>query len=253
MGGASRSEKRRKQEESDRRLAAAGIQPPPKNNGRRSLTVVGGVIAVALLLGLTAWASGWIGGGRVEPTYAATSSGGVITAGNGPVVIDVYEDYICPSCERFEERYGDEITTALNEGKITVRFHSIAILDKMSDPVGYSTRAANAALCAVPAGIFPRFHHRLFDEQLAEGSAGLSDDQLIAFGTELGATGDFAGCVRSLAHEDAVVAETEKALADPALRTKAPNGQQSFGTPTVAVNGQKANLNDTSWLSNAIG
>jgi protein-disulfide isomerase len=246
MGGASRNEKRRKQEEAERRLAKAGIQVPQKRNRTPQIVAVV-VIAVLALVGGVVWLSDSFAG-EVEPTYTATADGAVITAGNGPVVIDVYEDYLCPSCERFEERYGNEITTALNEGKISVRFHSIAILDERSDPPGYSTRAANAAVCSVPAGIFPQYHKRLFDEQPAESGAGLTDDQLIAFGTELGAQGDFAECVRSSANVDAVKSETEKATGDPALQT-----QGRFGTPTVAIGGQKADLNNTSWLQNAIG
>jgi protein-disulfide isomerase len=246
MGGASRNEKRRKQEEAEQRLAAAGIRAPQQRS-RTPQIVAAVVIVVALLVGGAVWLARGVGG-DVEPTYSVTASGAVVTAGNGPVVIDVYEDYLCPSCERFEERYGDEITTALNDGRISVRYHSIAILDRLSAPPGYSTRAANAALCSVPAGIFSSYHDRLFAEQPAEGSAGLTDDQLIAFGTELGAQGDFAECVRSGTHVDAVKAETEKATGDPALQT-----QGRFGTPTVAIGGQKADLNNTSWLQNAIG
>jgi protein-disulfide isomerase len=219
--------------------------PQKRNRTPQIVAVV--VIAVLALVGGVVWLAGSFGG-DVEPTYSTTADGAVITAGNGPVVIDVYEDYLCPSCERFEERYGNEITTALNEGKISVRFHSIAILDERSDPPGYSTRAANAAVCSVPAGIFPQYHKRLFDEQPAESGAGLTDDQLIAFGTELGAQGDFAECVRGSANVDAVKSETEKATGDPALQT-----QGRFGTPTVAIGGQKADLNNTSWLENAIG
>jgi protein-disulfide isomerase len=246
MGGASRSEKQRKQEEAERRLAAAGIQVPQKRN-RTPTIVVALVIAAAVVVGAAVWLARGFGGG-VEPTYTASVSGAVITAGNGPVVIDVYEDYLCPSCERFEERYGDEITTALNDGRISVRYHSIAILGDLTSPPGYSTRAANAALCSVPAGIFPQYHDRLFADQPAEGSAGLADDQLIALGTELGAQGDFAACVQGGTHAEEVAAETEKATNDPALETEG-----RFGTPTVAIDGRKVDLNDTGWLQNAIG
>jgi protein-disulfide isomerase len=245
MGGASRNEKRRKQEEAERRLVAAGIRVPQKRN-RTSMFVVVAVIAVAVVVGGALLVARFLTS-DVEPTYTAKADGAVVTAGTGPVVIDVYEDYICPSCERFEARYGNDVTTALNQGKITVRFHTIAILDEQSKPAGYSTRAGNAALCAVPAGIFPRFHQKLFDEQPAEGSAGLSDDQLIAFGTQLGAQGDFAGCVQGNKHGDEVAAETKKATSDTALQN---NGR--FGTPTVAIGGKKVDLNDTGWLQKAI-
>jgi protein-disulfide isomerase len=245
MGGASRNEKRRKQELADQRLAAAGIRTPQQRS--RTPVIVAVVIAVAVVIGgalllarsLTA---------TVEPTYTATAEGAVVTAGSGPVVIDIYEDYICPSCERFETRYGNEITTALNEGKISVRVHTIAILDEQSNPAGYSTRAGNAALCAVPAGIFPRYHKKLYDDQPAEGSAGLSNDQLIALGTELGPQGDFAPCVQGNSHADAIAKETETAKKDAALQ----NEKGQFGTPTVAIGGKKIDLNDTSWLQNAL-
>jgi protein-disulfide isomerase len=246
MGGASRAEKRRKQDAADRRLAAAGIRGPQKRS-RTPLLVVGVVIVVAVVVGGALLIARALGN-EVEPTYTATADGAVVTAGTGPVAIDLYEDYICPSCERFEERYGNEITTALNDGRLTVRFHTIAILDEQSTPPGYSTRAANAALCAVPAGIFPRYHKKLFDEQPAEGSAGLSNEQLIEIGTELGAPGDFAACVQSDTHADAIAKETDTATTDPALQTEG-----RFGTPTVAIDGKKIDLNDTSWLQKALG
>ena len=113
----------------------------------------------------------------------------MVTAGQpaAPVTIDVYEDFLCPFCERFETRNGDALTAALNEGKVKVNYHALNILDARTTPPGYSTLAANAALCAVPAGIWPAFHARLFAEQPAEGSAGLTAAQLSAIGTELGA------------------------------------------------------------------
>ena len=246
MGGASRNHKRRKQELAEQRLAAAGIHVPQKRN-RSPMVVVAVVIVIAVVVGGAVLLARSFGA-TVEPTYTATADGAVITAGTGPKAIDVYEDYLCPSCERFEVRYGNEITTALNEGKISVRYHTIAILDEQSNPAGYSTRAGNAVLCSVTAGIFPRYHKKLFDEQPAEGSAGLSNEELIAFGTELGAQGDFAGCVQGDTHADAMAKETEKATTDTALQTEG-----RFGTPTVAIDGTKIDLNDTSWLQNALG
>jgi protein-disulfide isomerase len=204
------------------------------------------VLAVAVIVGGVVLLT-QRGSTDVAATYPTTASGAVVTAGNGPVVVDVYEDYLCPACERFEQRYGNEMTQALNDGKITVRYHQIAILDSRTDPPGYSTRAANAALCSVPAGIFPAYHKELFAQQPAEGSAGLSNDQLVAIGTGLGAQGDFASCVTSGRNAAAVAAETEAAASNPALQS---NG--SFGTPTVAIGGTKIDISDPNWLQDAI-
>jgi len=206
------------------------------------------VVVVAVLVGGVVLYLRRSGTERVAPTYTATAAGAVVTAGTGKAVVDVYEDFLCPNCEIFEKTYGNEIVTALNEGKLTVRYHSIAILDSRTTPPGYSTRASNAALCSVPAGIYPAYHQKLFASQPSEGSAGLTDAQLVQFGTELGAKGDFAGCVTGAKNAAAVTAETNKAIADPALQT---NGQ--FGTPTVVANGAMVDLNNTGWLKAIIG
>lgn len=248
MSAASRDEKRRRQEAANQRLAAAGIQVPQKAPmaANRTPLIVGGVIAAVVVI-----AGAWVifkPGATTEPTHTATAAGAVVTAGNGPVVVDVYEDYLCPICERFEQRDGNAITTALNSGQITVKYHSVAILDNETTPAGYSTRAADAALCAVPAGIFAKYHKKLFEVQPAERSAGLTDDKLISYGTELGAAGDFAGCVRGTGNDAAVKTETANAVKAPALQV---NGQFG-GTPAIVVGGAKIDVNDTAWLSKAI-
>lgn len=248
MGGASRAEKRRKQEAANARLRAAGITPPlttTPDGKRTTFIAVAALAAVALVVGIVVLITR-DGGEPVVPTYTATAEGAVVTAGDGPVVVDIWSDYFCPACERFEERFGEELTTALNGGQITVRHHEIAILDDRSDPPGYSTRAANAAVCAASAGVHPTFHELLFDEQPAEGGPGLTDEQLVAFGAELGA--DIGACVTGATNSAAVTAETGAAAANPAL-----TGERGFGTPTVTVGGALADLGNGNWLQDAIG
>jgi len=249
MGGASRSEKKRKQEAAEARLRAAGISPPTtqsRDPKRTTFIAVATLAVVALVVGVVVLVTRGSDEPPAAPTYGVTAAGGVVTAGSGPIVVDVYEDFLCPLCERFEERYGAELTEAMNAGQVTVRYHAVAILDELTDPAGYSTRAANAALCAVPAGVFPAYHARLFDEQPAERGPGLTDEQLTAFGTELGA--DLGPCISGGTHADAVAAETQAATTDPALR----NADGSFGTPTVLLDGARVDISDTGWLQDAI-
>jgi protein-disulfide isomerase len=254
VGGASRNAKKRQQELARQRLAAAGISPPQRSGGNRTTVIaVVAVLAVAVLVGLGVSITRGSSGDEtpVAPTYAVATDGAVITAGpaSAPVVVDIYSDYIRPACERFERRYGAEITQALNAGQITVRHHAVGLLDQNSDPAGYSSRAANASVCAADAGIFPAYHGQLFAEQPAGGGPGLSDEQLVAFGTELGAPAGFAECVTSGTNSAAVAAETQAMIADPAVR----NAQDQVATPTVLVGGARVDLGDTGWLANAIG
>jgi len=248
MGGASRNDKKRRQEAANQRLAAAGIQVPAKNTANRTpLIVVAVVVVVAVIVGAAVLYFRNSSAEAAAPTYTASASGAVVTAGTGKVVIDTYEDFLCPVCNQFEKRYSAQIVDALNAGQISVRYHTIAILDPSSKPAGYSTRAANAAVCSVAAGIYPAYRTKLFAEQPTEGSAGLANDKLISMGTELGAKGDFAGCVNGATFTKAVTAETNKAIADPALQTDG-----NFGTPTLAIKGTKVDLNNSDWLKNAI-
>ena len=99
MGGAARNEKKRRQDASAQRLAAAGIEVPPTKAPNRTMIIVAAVLAVALVAGLAVWFLRG-SGTAATPTYTASQSGAVVTVGSGPVVVDVYEDYLCPICER---------------------------------------------------------------------------------------------------------------------------------------------------------
>ncbi|GAA1389698.1 hypothetical protein GCM10009613_29120 [Pseudonocardia kongjuensis] len=228
------------------RLQAAGITPPKKSGGATRGLVIGAVVLVfAVVTGLyLAWQNYTAG---AEPAYPVARDGAVVRAGDqaAPVTVDVYEDYLCPTCQQFERIYRDQLTRAMNDGTIKVNYHTIAILDDRSTPPGYSTRAGNAALCAVDAGIYPAYHSRLYVDQPRQGTAGLSVEQLTALGTELGATGDFGGCVAGQAGTQSIVDATEAAIANPAA---APGGR--FATPTVLVDGRMADLTNSDWLSN---
>ena len=124
MGGASRGERKRRQEAAAQRLAAAGIQVPEKRSNPALMIVIAVVVVAVLVGGVVLYMRNSSSGAAVAPTYTATASGAVVTAGTGKAVIDVYEDFLCPNCEIFEKAYGNEIVSALNEGKLTVRYHS---------------------------------------------------------------------------------------------------------------------------------
>ena len=251
MGGASRNERRRRQEAAAPKPSVDRVPGSGRKDNRVKVGIIVAVVIVVVFATIFVVLNRpWSSSQQAAATYPVAVDGVVVTAGqaSAPVTVDVYEDFLCPNCEIFEKTYGNEIVTALNEGKLTVRYHSIAILDSRTTPPGYSTRASNAALCSVPAGIYPAYHQKLFASQPSEGSAGLTDAQLVQFGTELGAKGDFAGCVTGAKNAAAVTAETNKAIADPALQT---NGL--FGTPTVVAHGAMVDLNNTGWLKAIIG
>jgi protein-disulfide isomerase len=221
-----------------------------KSGSRTVIYVVIGVLVVAGLIGWTISMLRSSSQTQVAATYTTAVQGAVVVAGKQAAnTVDVYEDFLCPICGRFESNSGGDLTKAINDGKIQVRYHPVAILNRATSPTGYSLRAASAAICAADAGFFPAYHKQLFADQPAEGSAGLTDQQLIDEATKAGATppASFNQCVITGKYKLAVTNETSRAAKDASLRSP---GSTGFGTPTVMVNGKKADLSDDTWLTN---
>lgn len=165
---------------------------------RRKRTLWTSVIAVVVVV-----IAGMIGWGiysiqRSDEYTAppgASSDGSGIVVGNGPVTVDVYEDFICPACRSFEAQTGATLDQLVAEGKATIVYHPIAILDGYST-TRYSTRASAASGCAAKGGMFEKYAEALFANQPPEGGPGLDDDKLIEIGRSIGLGDDFASCVR---------------------------------------------------------
>lgn len=110
-------------------------------------------------------------------------------SGEPAVVLSLYEDYLCPHCQTFENTYGDTIEGLMEDGSVAVDYYPVAILDTIGD--GYSSRAGGAAFCVAAESIdaFRRFHAGLFAQQPAEmaGTSFPSEDDLVELARQAGA------------------------------------------------------------------
>lgn len=145
-----------------------------------------------------------------------------------PVKVVLYVDFICPVCKSFEAQYNPTLTKMRNEGKITVEYRPLGFLDSRST-TNYSSRAANAAACVVNDSPekYSDFVDALFAKQPAEGSAGLSDNDLKKLATDTGAK-NIDQCVDDKTYRPYVKYTTQKAAATGVT-----------GTPTVFVEGKQ--------------
>ncbi|MCZ2830501.1 thioredoxin domain-containing protein [Modestobacter sp. VKM Ac-2986] len=202
---------------------------------RRRRTMVGGVVAAAVLV-VALVAVVLVQTHRTSTDAAAsppnTVDGYAFAVGpaDAPVTVDVYEDFQCPACAQLEQTSGDTLASLVDVGTVQVRYHGMAFLDQAST-TDYSTRALNAAAVVAESGTdaYRAFHDLLFADQPAEGTAGLSDDQLVEHAAQAGAVG--AGVesgIRDLRYGDWVAAATEQASKDGVS-----------GTPTVLVDGRQ--------------
>jgi len=170
-----------------------------------------------------------------------------VTVGNAAkATVDFFEDFQCPACLAFEQSVGPTIAADIAAGKIQARYHMLAFLDASSNGNNYSTRAANAAICAsdIDVATFQKYHTILYgkdsngqNNQPTEGSNGRTDIQLEDYGKQAGITGDnfttFQQCVSTQEHKAYVQAVTDNA-----------SKRNIVQTPTVLINGKE--LQDTS-------
>jgi protein-disulfide isomerase len=164
------------------------------------------------------------------PVSAAGTDGIVVGYPDAPVTVDLYEDFMCPVCGLFESRTGADLLTLAADHRAKLAYHLLNFLDRLSSGTAYSSRAANAAACAADIGLpFVKLHAALYANQPKENSTGLTDEELVAYGLQAGASRDrFAACVRDRTHLAWTNQMTETAF-----------GQQGVqGTPTVRVGGQ---------------
>ena len=208
---------------------------------RRRRTVVGGVVAavvvlVALVVVIVVQTQ------RTSTSDAAAAPANTVDGGaafrvgqaDAPVTVDLYEDFLCPTCKAVEDLSGDTLAELVADGTIAIDYRPVAILDRASADA-YSTRALNAAaVVADAAGVeaFVEFHGLLFANQPAEGGPGLSDDELIDLAGQAGASGpEVETGIRDLVYE-----EWTKKVTDEASK----EGLQ--GTPTIRVDGEPLEL-----------
>ncbi|MEV4277775.1 DsbA family protein [Actinoplanes xinjiangensis] len=198
------------------------------------------VLFVAGLIGYTAL-SGQDEGKLVIPS-TAVDEGTAFAVGTGPVVVDVYEDFMCPACGTFETASGPTLKQLADSGKITIRFHPVAILDQFSNGTEYSTRAAAASAAAAQEGRFTELHDVLYANRPEENSTGLSDARIIELAASVGLTSD--------TFVTAVNEGTYKAWATQATETF--SKRDFTGTPTILVAGQQIENPTTELLTEAI-
>ena len=157
---------------------------------------------------------------------------------DGIVELTLYVDLSCPSCNQFEQMYGEQIQQLVASGSVVLDTHVVAILDRLFLGSRYSTRSANAAACVIDESPndFPAFQRAMFANQPAEGTEGLSNAEIIEIANGVLTSGqdEVAQCIDEGTYEGWVEDATNRVTANPELANPTSGG---FATPTVVVNG----------------
>ncbi len=226
------------------RAAAARAQAQAQvraKERRTTAVIVGASVAVLAIFGAVIFFI--INANKVPPLSeasapaAADANGGIPVGSTGVVGVDVptdavrldiYEDFMCPVCNQFEQLNSADLDSLREAGTIAVYYHPISILDRASNGTKYSTRAANAA--ATIADRAPEYYHAfseaLYASQPQENSTGLDDATIEQIALGVGVPADVASTLADGAFTKWVIAATDQGSQD---------GVQ--GTPTIMVDG----------------
>ncbi|ADD41050.1 DsbA family protein [Stackebrandtia nassauensis] len=210
--------------------------PAPAKNQHMWLYVVFGTVAALLIAGGVWVGVVLIGESRdkddkstaAEP-QAEVADGGIVV-GDGEPTVDIYLDFGCPACKKFQETNDSALESAIEDKKATIRFHPLNFLKSMFTDE-YPGRAASASVCAADEDKFYDYYQVLMDNQPPEGGAGLDDDKLVELGADVGLGEKFADCVGEGSYRDWVDRETDKA-------------SDIAATPTVFIDGDEVQSED---------
>lgn len=222
------------------RLAAkqAGIE---KRN--RLIIVIASVLVVALIgvAGFFIWQESQktpLSEFAGERPAASTDTGAITfgsgleagTTTSGAAEVDLYIDFMCPACGMFDDTNREDIRTMLTEGTATVNIHPLNFLDDYSLGTMYSTRASNAfATVATEApDVALDFLEALFDNQPAEQTEGLTDDEIADIAVEAGVPQEVADTFAAGTYSPWVAAASEQARVD-----------EVGSTPTIFIDGTR--------------
>jgi protein-disulfide isomerase len=151
-------------------------------------------------------------------------------------VVEVYLDYQCPYCQRWESEVGSVLTErALQPGSdLLVKHYVLAFLGESSptlDPPGASARAASAALCVIEGEgpeAFVRFSEEVYaSADSSEPASQFATDVMSSLAASLGVSDGTLDCI-----------DQERHVTFVALGTQTGFGRGVQGTPTVVVNGR---------------
>ena len=224
-----------------RELRRAQAQLVAERRARRIRLIAasGGVVIVALVVAIVVSVVGAARntdtttptatpGPLVAPANATAGGAIAIGAATAPVRLEVYLDYLCPYCGRFERANSGELERVVAAGTARLELYPLSFLDRFSAGTRYSTRAANAVATVAdraPEAVLA-FNRALFNAQPEEGSPGLSDDDIAALALAAGVP-------------QGVVDAFDERMFEPWLTASTAAVFQSgiTGTPTVKING----------------
>lgn len=128
---------------------------------------------------------------------------------DAPVVVQLWEDFLCPSCQSFSRMIKPQIVEEyVKSGKVRLEFHHFPL--QQHAPGSFMT--ALAAECAADQNLFWPYHDKAFQVISAEQQSGATYEKLTEFANAVGLdTNQFQTCMSSQQHQPTLNASLAEA------------------------------------------
>jgi len=126
----------------------------------------------------------------------------VVGSPDAPVVIKLWEDFLCPSCQSFNATVKPQLfETYVKTGKVRVEYHYFPL----SGHEPGATMAALAAECAADQDMFWPYHDRIYQMARVDQQGAVQFDDLVGYAASMGMDeSQFRTCLSSQQHRDTV-------------------------------------------------
>jgi protein-disulfide isomerase len=203
------------------------VSKPSKGGGDKGLRnlVIGMLLFIVLVgVGFSVSTNKTKTSSKLPASVSKADGWGIVFNKTVKPQIDIWEDFQCPVCQRFEAVNNTYINEIIKAGKAKVVFHPMSFIGNES------LAAANAVACANDQGKFLELHTLLYQNQAAtENSGKFTTDFLTQIGKVAGITNTlYDNCVV----KGDYVLWTKNIEGDAA-------GKNINSTPTVFVNGKE--------------
>lgn len=166
---------------------------------------------------------------------------------SAPVSIDIFDEPICPQCGDFITSAAADLSKAVEDEKLAIRYHLVNFLDGESASGNYSTRALAASLCVADANdakLYMDFYHGIFAPDFQPKEKALSDRNnfdLADLAEGLGASPEVRTCIK----------DDEKRSAAESVAKRAQTGLDRLNdgtTPAVFENDVPVDIDRRNWV-----
>ncbi len=206
----------------------SATKPEEKSNMGLWL-IVGGVLLVALVVLVL-----FLNNRSTTPTATSNLLEGIpadwvdgarLGSPDAPVVISLYEDFLCPACQQWSASVKPQLVEDfVKTGQVRLEFNQFPLQQHNPGAI----MASQASLCAADQNMFWPYHDRVFAAAASRGQAGTTFEELMKIAGTVGLDeAAMRSCVTNLEHQGTVVESL--------------NRVQQLGlnsTPSILVNGQ---------------